>query len=105
MVSHALSLRQPHRGGIFLSKDDIRALAVIAARATHGLNLFAANYAGAMRQISYQDRNDTVVERMAMAEQPSTPEQRRSFILGQLADAPDSEALEAVQRYCIRNRL
>ena len=88
-----------------MSNDDIRSLAIIAARATHGLNRFAANYAEAMRQIRYQDRNDTVVEQIVFAEQSSTPEQLRRFILGQIAAATDTEALEAARRYIIRNRL
>ena len=87
-----------------MSNEDIRALAVIAARATHGLNRFAANYAEAMRQIRYQDRNDTVVETLAVAE-PSTPDQLRRFAVDQLVSATDPAALEAVRLYCFRNRI
>ena len=79
--------------------------AVIAAVATHGINSFARDYNEAMTQIGYHDRNDTVVEQIAFAEQTCTPDQRRAFALSQLAAAPDPEALEAVRRYCLRNRL
>ena len=77
-----------------MSNDDIRAIAVIAARATHGLNRFAANYAEAMRQIRYQDRNDTVVEQIVFAEQSSTPDQLRRFAVDQLVSATDRQRLK-----------
>ena len=57
-----------------------------------------------MRQIRYQDRNDTVVETLAVAE-PSTPDQLRRFAVDQLVSAIDPAALEAVRRYSIRNRI
>ena len=79
--------------------------AVLAAVVTHGINSFARDYNEAMTQIGYHDRNDTVVEQIAFAEQSTTPEQQRRFIVGQIATAADPDALKAVRRYCLRNRL
>ena len=55
-------------------------------------------------------RNDTIATpepplSPASAEQESTPDQLRRFITGQLVEATDQAATEAIRGYIIRNRL